>query len=192
MDAVAEMIRTGALLRSGAINSELKNPRIRKINAGLEFILAWSDQAEKGVGDIVITQADIREIQLAKAAFYAGARILMKRRGVVERDVDRVYLAGAFGSYIDKWSAKVIGLYPDIPLDRVKSVGNAAGSGAKQALISDERRRDAELIAENTHYLELTVAPEFKDEFISAMYFPHSDIDRFPSMKKLYKGFPRG
>jgi len=190
VDAVAQMFLAGVVLRSGNINPEIKTPRIRRTKNLLEFVIAWSDETEKDVGDIVVTQGDIREIQLAKAALYSGAKILMERRRVKEKDIERVYLAGAFGTYIDKLSAKVIGLYPDIPLDKVKSVGNAAGMGAKQALISREKREDAEIIAKRTNYLELTVAPEFKNEFISAMYLPHSKIDRFPSLRKTCEKLP--
>ncbi|MEM3421017.1 MAG: ASKHA domain-containing protein [Candidatus Hadarchaeum sp.] len=190
VDAVAQMFLAGVVLRNGNINPAIESPRIRRNQNMLEFVLVWENETEKGIGDIVITQRDIREIQLAKAALYSGAKILMKRRQVEEKNIDRVYLAGAFGTYIDKLSAKVIGLYPDIPLSKVKSVGNAAGMGAKQALISREKREDAEAIARNTRYLELTIAPEFNDEFISAMYFPHAKIDRFPSLRKKCEELP--
>lgn len=190
VDAVAQMFLAGVVLRNGNINPEIESPRIRRNQNMLEFVLAWENETEKGVGDIVITQRDIREIQLAKAALYSGAKILMKRRQIEEKDIERVYLAGAFGAYIDKLSAKVIGLYPDIPLSKVKSVGNAAGMGAKQALISKEKREDAEAIARNTRYLELTIAPEFNDEFIAAMYIPHAKIDRFPSLRKKCEELP--
>lgn len=190
VDALAEMFLAGALLRTGNINASIENQRIRRTKNGLEFVLVWADEAAKGVGDIVVTQGDVREIQLAKAAIYAGAKIMMERRRAEENDIERVYLAGAFGTYIDKFSAKVIGLYPDIAIDRVKSVGNAAGMGAKHALISREKREDAEDIAKKTNYLELTIAPQFKDEFIAAMYFPHSKIERFPSLRKACEKLP--
>lgn len=190
VDAIAQMFMAGVILRTGNINAEIKNPRIRRTQNKLEFVLAWADEAGKAVGDIVVTQGDVREIQLAKAAIYAGAKIMMERRLAEERDIDRVYLAGAFGTYIDKSSAKVMGLYPDIPLGKVKSVGNAAGMGAKHALISLEKREDAEVIAKKTNYLELTIAPAFKDEFIAAMYFPHANIDRFPSLRKTCEKLP--
>jgi uncharacterized 2Fe-2S/4Fe-4S cluster protein (DUF4445 family) len=190
VDAIAQMFMAGVVLRNGNINPEIKSPRVRRNKNMLEFVLAWENETEKGIGDIVVNQRDVREIQLAKAAIYSGAKILMERRNVREGDIKRVYLAGAFGTYIDKLSAKVIGLYPDIPLDKVKSVGNAAGMGAKQALISKEKRLDAEEIAKKTKYLELTIAPEFKDEFISAMYFPHAKIDRFPSLRKMCEKLP--
>ncbi|MGQ9788694.1 MAG: ASKHA domain-containing protein, partial [Candidatus Hadarchaeaceae archaeon] len=190
VDAVAQMFLAGVVLRNGNINPAIQSPRIRRNQNMLEFVLAWEKDTERGVGDIVITQRDIREIQLAKAALYSGAKILMKRRQIEEKDIERVYLAGAFGTYIDKLSAKVIGLYPDIPLSKVKSVGNAAGMGAKQALTSREKRKEAEAIARNTHYLELTIAPEFNDEFISAMYLPHAKIDRFPSLRKRCEELP--
>jgi uncharacterized 2Fe-2S/4Fe-4S cluster protein (DUF4445 family) len=189
VDAVAELFKAGVILRNGRINLKIEDPHLRTTKEGNEFILARGNETATGE-EIKITQKDIREVQLAKAAIYAGASILMERHGVGIREIDSLLLAGAFGSSIDKWSAKVIGLYPDVPLDRVKTVGNAAGAGAKQALISSKKRMDAEIIAKNVHYLELTIAPEFKDEFISAMYFPHSDINRFPSMRKLYEKLP--
>lgn len=190
VDVAAEMFKAGILLRNGNINKELETDRIRFTNEGPEFVVAWEDETAEDVGDIIITQGDIREIQLAKAAFYAGAKILMDERGVKEADVKRVYIAGAFGSYIDKASAKIIGLYPDFPLERVRSVGNAAGSGAQQALLSKEKRKDAMMIATKAEYIELTVAPNFQTEFISAMYFPHSDINRFPSLRDICENLP--
>lgn len=190
IDVTAEMFKAGVMLRNGVINKELKTDRIRIANGGPEFVVAWEKETAEGVGDIVMTQGDIREIQLAKAAFYAGAKLLMVNRKVKEEDVKRVYIAGAFGNYIDKANAKTIGLYPDFPLERVKSVGNAAGSGAQQALLSKEKRKDAINIAEKANYIELTIDPNFQFEYISAMYFPHSDINRFPSMKKICKNLP--
>lgn len=190
VDVVAEMFKAGVVLKNGVINKELGTDRIRVTDGGPEFIVAWEDETADGVGDIVITQSDVREVQLAKAAFYAGAKILMDRRGVREEDVKRAYIAGAFGNYIDKANAKTIGLYPDFPLERVKSVGNAAGSGAQQALLSREKRRDAMRIAKEANYIELTIDPDFQTEFIAAMHFPHSDINRFPSLKKLCENLP--
>ena len=190
VDVAAEMFKAGVMLRNGVINKEFKTDRIRITNEGPEFVIAWKDETAEGVGDIVLTQGDVREIQLAKAAFYAGAKILMDRRGVKEEDVKRVYIAGAFGNYIDKASAKTIGLYPDFPLEHVKSVGNAAGSGAQHALLSREKRKDAMRIAREADYVELTIAPNFQTEYISAMHFPHSDINRFPSLKKLCENLP--
>ena len=190
IDVTAEMFKAGVLLRTGVINKELKTGRIRIANGGPEFVVAWEKETAEGVGDIVMTQGDIREIQLAKAAFYAGAKLLMDNRKAKEEDIKRVYIAGAFGNYIDKANAKTIGLYPDFLLERVKSVGNAAGSGAQQALLSREKRKDAMNIAEKADYIELTIDPNFQSEYISAMYFPHSDINRFPSMKKICKNLP--
>jgi len=190
VDAIAEMFLAGVLTRTGNINADIKNQRIRRTKNVLEFVLAWADETAKGVGDLAITQGDVREIQLAKAAIYAGAKIMMKRRHAEEKDIERVYLAGAFGNYIDKVNAKIIGLYPDVPGDKVKSVGNAAGMGAKHALISRGKREEAEIIAKRTNYLELTIAPQFKDEFIAAMYLPHSKIERFPSLRKTCEKLP--
>ena len=185
VDAIAEMLKTGVVLPNGRINRELKHPRLRITEKGSNFVLAWGNETATGV-DITLTQSDVREIQLAKAAVYAGAFILMKRAGIAAKDLDALLLAGAFGSYMDKTSAKIIGLYPDMPLNRVRTVGNAAGAGARVALISKKARSEADRIAERARYVELTTAPEFKEEFMAAMHFPHSDMRRFPSLQKSY------
>jgi uncharacterized 2Fe-2S/4Fe-4S cluster protein (DUF4445 family) len=182
IDLIAAMLESGVISRTGAINLGLKSPRLRERDKIPEFVVEWSDKTEKGVGDIVITQKDIGEIQLAKAALYAGASVLMKRRGIEEKDIDRILLAGAFGSYTSKESSKIIGLYPDVPLNKVKTIGNGAGAGAIFSLLSGEKRKDAQMISESAHYVELTVTPGFEEELMSAMYLPHQDLRRFASV----------
>ena len=120
--------------------------------------------------DIVMSRADINEIQLAKGAMRAGIELLFEAAGVVASDVDEFVIAGAFGSYISVDAALAIGMFPDIPADRFHQVGNAAGIGAKQALLSTTRRAEAAEIAERVEYLELTVNERFQEEFLKAMY----------------------
>jgi uncharacterized 2Fe-2S/4Fe-4S cluster protein (DUF4445 family) len=129
-----------------------------------------------------VTQDDVRNIQLAKAALYTGCKLLMQRRGV--EHVDKIVLAGAFGSYIDPLHAMILGLYPDCALDKVYAVGNAAGDGARIALLSKARRREAAGLARRVEYIETAIDPDFQSEFVRAMHLPHM-TDTFPHLEEL-------
>jgi uncharacterized 2Fe-2S/4Fe-4S cluster protein (DUF4445 family) len=182
IDIIAEMFKNGIIDHSGRFNRRVETPRLRG-NGETEFIIAWSDETATGK-EIVVTQRDVREIQLAKGAIYTGCSILMRRKNIKEGDLDRVLIAGAFGSHINPQNAKIIGLIPDVPTRKIKFVGNTAIMGAKMALISKEARRDADEISKKVRYLELATDPEFKKEFLNAMLIPHKDLNRFPSVKK--------
>jgi uncharacterized 2Fe-2S/4Fe-4S cluster protein (DUF4445 family) len=155
--------------------------RLRWNGPKAEYVLASADQTTTG-REIVVTQDDVRNIQLAKAALYAGCKLLMRRRGV-ER-VDKIVLAGAFGSYIDPLRAMVLGLYPDCELPNVYPVGNAAGDGARIVLLSKARRAEAAQAARRVEYVETAVDPHFQDEFVNAMALPHK-TDAFPHLQEL-------
>jgi uncharacterized 2Fe-2S/4Fe-4S cluster protein (DUF4445 family) len=144
-----------------------------------EFILAYPNQTATG-RDIVVTQQDIRAIQLAKGALYAGTRLLMDHLGVDR--VDRIKLAGAFGSYIDPLHALILGLIPDCDLEHVKAVGNSAGDGARIALLNAGQRKVAEQAARAVQYVEIAVEPEFQTYFVNALALPHA-VDAFPHLK---------
>jgi uncharacterized 2Fe-2S/4Fe-4S cluster protein (DUF4445 family) len=120
---------------------------------------------------IAVTQNDVRAIQLAKAALYAGIRLLMDHAGI--ETVDEIRLAGAFGSQIDPFHAMVLGLVPDAPLDHVKAAGNAAGTGALIALLSAAARREIEGVVRRVEKIETAVEPRFQEHFVEAMAFPH-------------------
>jgi uncharacterized 2Fe-2S/4Fe-4S cluster protein (DUF4445 family) len=159
---------------------KLKSPRLRLDEGGLpEFVIARAPETAIG-HDIVICQKDIRAIQLAKGAMYSGAKIMMNRMGV--KKVDRVILAGAFGSYIDKMSAAVIGLFPDCAPKNIYAVGNAAGDGARIALLNVNKRDEADHWARRVEYIELTLEPDFNKIFTRALNFPHAE-DKFPHLK---------
>src|SRR6185503_1306469 len=155
--------------------------RIRRNGSKAEYILATADQTATG-REIVVTQDDVRNIQLAKGALYAGCKLLMRRRGV--EMVDKIVLAGAFGSYIDPLHAMVLGLFPDCALDKVYAVGNAAGDGARIVLLSKARRAEATLAARRVEYVETAIDPAFQDEFVGAMHLPHM-TDPFPHLDAL-------
>ncbi len=178
-DIAAQMFLAGIIDKGGRFNKKLDTPRYRIKNKEQEFVIAWSKETAIN-HDIVICQKDIRAIQLAKGALYSGARILMKKLGISK--IDKVILAGAFGSYIDKLSAATIGLFPDCDLERVYAVGNAAGDGARIALLDMDKRKEADIHARQVEYIELTVAPGFNQEFTRALFFPHQE-DMFPHLK---------
>ena len=188
IEVVAEMYKTGIIKKTGNFNTELNSPRLRKDENGqYEFVLAWKEETsiEK---DITVTLGDIRAIQLAKGALYTGCKILMKRHGITK--VDKVILAGAFGSYIDKEASMVMGMFPDCDLDKVVAVGNAAGDGARVALLSRKSREEANETARQIKYIELTVDPSFQTEFMEAMHFPHMK-DKFPHVQDILDKIPR-
>ena len=166
LDAVAQLHLAGVLDPSGKM---LSHQRVRENADGREFVLAGADERD-GAPDITLTQHDVRELQLAKGAIRTGIRALADASGHREEEIDRVIIAGAFGTYIDVQSAITIGMLPALPLDRFQQVGNAAGTGARLALISQAMRREALELAGRVHYLELARAPGFARNFAQAMY----------------------
>lgn len=168
VDAVAGMRAAGVIDLRGAFN-KVDSPRVREGEGGYEYVVAWRGETAAGT-DITITQADVRAVQLAKAAISAGTKILMDRMGVDR--VDRVLVAGSFGNYIDREKAAAIGMFPGCGTDRVAPVGNAAGDGASAFLLSGAKRREAVEVARLAEHVELSVDPGFQDAFLSGMDFP--------------------
>ncbi len=182
IDVTAELFKAGLLLADGRFCKEISCSRLRPDAQGkLEYVLAWAEESATRQ-DIVITQKDIRAIQLAKAALYAGITLLMRRLGI--NRIDSVTLAGAFGSYINVESALVLGLFPDCAVEQVQVVGNAAGEGAKQALFDRSKREEAARIARMVEFVETAVDPNFSTTFADAMYFPHR-TDAFPHIQPI-------
>jgi len=183
IDAIAEMFKHGIINNRGRFNPNIETPRLRRGYDGWEFVIAWRDETMTG-REITVTQKDITEIQLAKAAIYSGCSILMKRRKFREEDIDVLFIAGAFGNYVNPENAKIIGLIPDIPTEKIRFVGNTAIAGAKMALISKEVRDVAEYLARVIRYHELAADADFNSEFLNALLIPNRIIERFPSVKK--------
>lgn len=181
LDVVAEMFRTGILDGRGRFKRGLETQRVREEETGPEYVIAWAKETSIG-RDITISLKDIRQIQLAKGALYVAARTLLKAVGL-ERP-DKLILAGGFGNYIDKTKAMVIGLIPDLPLEDVYAVGNAAGDGARIALLNVEKRHEASEVARSVRRYELPTDPEFQNQFMLAMNFPHM-TDPFPHIAHL-------
>ncbi len=189
IEVVVEMVLAGIVLPDGRFNPDQRHEE-RVVWQGPKpaYVLATGEQTANG-RPLLVTQDDVRAIQLAKAALYAGARLLMERLGV-ER-VERVVLAGAFGSYIDPPYAMALGLIPDCPLERVTAVGNAAGDGARIALLNRDKRQEAAAIARAVTYVETAVDPRFQDVFVAALPIPHAS-DAFPHLESaLGRALPR-
>jgi uncharacterized 2Fe-2S/4Fe-4S cluster protein (DUF4445 family) len=170
IDAVAELFRTGIVDSRGKFKKNLSSNRIREGENGWEYVVAWAEETSIG-RDIPMTQQDVRQIQLAKAALFVAARTLLKRSGL--QSPDKIILAGGFGSYIDKEKAMLIGLIPDCELDKVYAVGNAAGDGARIALLNVEKRNEIDSVTRRVERFELPVDPEFQNQFMLATSFPH-------------------
>ena len=183
LDVLAELYSSGVITKTGVFNKKaLKgHPRFRKNEDTRqpEFILAFKEESSIGK-DIVITQKDIRQIQLAKGALYAGCKLMMKRMGVEK--VDKVKIAGAFGTHVDRTKALVMGLFPDCKVENIFGVGNAAGDGCRAALLNVQKRVEANWCSRNVEYLELTVEPTFEQDFMEAMQLPHM-TDKFPNLE---------
>lgn len=170
IDAVAELFRVGIVDSRGKFKTELESKRVRKGESGWEYVIAWAEETSIG-RDIPMTQQDVRQIQLAKAALFVAARTLLKRSNL--QTPDKIILAGGFGSYIDKEKAMLIGLIPDCELDRVYAIGNAAGDGARIALLNVEKRNEIDKVTRQVERFELPTDPDFQNQFILATSFPH-------------------
>ena len=183
IEVVAEMFLAGILTADGrfAEQAAARSARVR-LQPGSrvsEYVLVDAERSATG-RPIVVTQNDVRAIQLAKGALYAGAKLLMKALDV--QQVDRILLAGAFGSYIDPLHAMVLGMIPDCDLARVHAVGNAAGDGARIALLNVQQRREAIRLAGWVEHVQTATAADFQDEFVAAMALPHAS-DSFPHLE---------
>ncbi|HIJ57221.1 MAG TPA: DUF4445 domain-containing protein [Deltaproteobacteria bacterium] len=182
LDLLAELYKAGIVTKSGRFNNKgHKSDRFRKNaeNGQPEFVLAWAEETSIDK-DIVITQKDVRQIQLAKGALYAGCKLMIRRMNV--ENVDKVKIAGAFGTHVDREKALIMGLFPDCEIEKIVSVGNAAGDGCRAALLNRKKREEADWVSRNVEYIELTVEPDFQQEFMEAMQIPHM-TDAFPHLK---------
>ncbi len=178
IEAIAEMFLAGIIDTDGVIDGAMAAKSERILADGRTFSYLLHD----GDVRIIISQNDVRQIQLAKAALYAGVKLLMDRLGIEK--VQRIRLAGAFGSHIDVKYAMVLGLIPDCVLEQVTSAGNAAGNGARIALMNANSRREVESLVHNVEKIETAVEPKFQEHFVLAMAFPHKS-DEFTELGKV-------
>ena len=178
LDAVAELLRRHVIDMKGRFQ-KIESNRLIEISGERAFILARNDETSTG-DPVVVTQKDIGEVQLAKAAIHAGCSVLLSRVGVNATDLRRLYIAGSFGNYVNPTSAKLLGLIPEVPTEIIEFVGNTAIAGAKMCLISAEMRAEAKAIGEEVRYIELGADPSFSKDFAASMYLPHQDASLYP------------
>lgn len=182
IDAISELFFSGVIDQRGKFVKDLKTDRIKGKTEGPEFVLYRGE-----LRDIVLTEVDIENVIRAKAALYAGVSLLLKEVGLSLDIVERVYIAGGFGNYLDVDKAIMIGMLPDLPREKFSFIGNTSIAGAYLCLLSEKMRREAEEIAAKMTYVELSVSHGFMDEYMSALFLPHTNIDLFPTAKEHYK-----
>jgi len=180
IDAIASLFQAGIIDRSGNLLPE-RSSRVHKQDGQLEFVLVPEERAEAG-RDIVVTQPDIENVLRAKAAIYAGAKILLESTQHRFDDIEQLFIAGGFGNYLDREKAITLGMIPDIPLERIRFVGNTSLIGAKMALLSTEAYERCFEIAKSATYYDLITYPNYYEEFMSAKFLPHTDLSLFPSV----------
>jgi uncharacterized 2Fe-2S/4Fe-4S cluster protein (DUF4445 family) len=183
IDALAEMYLNGVIDQKGKIREEIGSKRIRRGESGLEYVLAW--RVESAINkEIVITEVDLDNLIRAKAAIYAGFSTLLSQMNMTFAEIEKLYIAGGFGRYIDIERAITIGMLPDLPVDKFQFLGNTSIMGAYYALLCDRLRHEAEEIARKMTYIELSVSRSFMDEYLSALFLPHTDLSAFPTVNK--------
>ncbi|MBI2863638.1 MAG: DUF4445 domain-containing protein [Chloroflexi bacterium] len=188
ISAVAEMFVTGILDKSGkmqvdGVRARMRNPqRLRSGDHGYEYVLVFAEQSGTGE-DIVLTEVDVDNLVRTKGAIFAGITSLVEGVGVTLTDIEQVLIGGAFGQHISVEQAIQIGLLPDLPWDKFKFLGNTSALGAFNALLSREARVKTDEIAGRMTYLELIADNSFMNEFMSALFLPHTDLDAFPAVK---------
>ncbi len=181
IDAISEMFLTGVIDQKGKLVRQRKTDRIREGEDGFEFVFSREGK------DVALTEADIENIIRAKAAIYAGVALLLKEVGFGLDAVERVYIAGGFGNYLNVERAIILGMLPDLPRDKFSFLGNASVTGAYLCLLSESLRREAEEVASKMTYMELSASRGFMDEYLSALFLPHTDIGLFPTVAALMK-----
>jgi len=179
---VAELLRVGCIDRTGRFVPEVCGARLSGEGGQAEFVVLPGSGTALG-RDIVITEADIASFIRAKGAIYTAAEALLRHTGLDFTDIRRVYVAGGFGNYLDVPKAIRIGLLPDLPIERFKFIGNGSLQGAKMALLSRQAFDVMEKrIAPNMTHFELSVDPQFMNEYTGSLFLPHTNIEKFPSV----------
>lgn len=183
IDLIAEMFRNNIIDPTGKFQSDSENPRIRQREEESEFVLSFAKESHTGE-DIVFTETDIANVIKSKAAVLSAAKVLIESVGIDFQKLDRIFVAGGFGNHLNIQNAITIGLLPDIPEEKIHFIGNSSLNGARIALLSKHALEEATFTAKKMTYFELSVNPRFMDEFIAAMFLPHTNINLYPSVTR--------
>lgn len=179
---VATMFEMGVIDNRGKFNRDLATPRLRKNDGIMEYVLAWKNETQID-RDIALTEPDIDNLIRAKGAIYSGTMTLIEEVGLHMNDIERIYLAGGFGSYVDLEKAMVIGLLPEKNPDRIRFIGNGSLMGAKMSALTNRIRKDVVYVTRKMTNFELSETPSFMDHYVAALFLPHTDMDHFPKLK---------
>jgi uncharacterized 2Fe-2S/4Fe-4S cluster protein (DUF4445 family) len=179
---VAVMFEMEIINNQGKFNRQLNTPRIREKEGVWEYVLAWRDETRID-RDVVLTEIDIENLIRAKGAIYSGFMTLLTEIGMGIQDIERIILAGGFGSYVDLEKAMTIGLLPEIELERITYVGNGSLMGAKMSSLTNCIRRDVVEVTRKMTNFELSETISYKDNYVAALFLPHTDMDQFPKLK---------
>ncbi|HUV78453.1 MAG TPA: ASKHA domain-containing protein [Desulfobacterales bacterium] len=182
----ATMFELGVIDNRGKFNRDLDTPRIRETDGIFEYVLAWKDETEIG-RNIALTEPDLDNLIRAKGALYSGCMTLLEEVGLTMQDIDRIYLAGGFGSYVDLEKAMAIGLLPEIDPDRIRFIGNGSLMGAKMSSLTNRIRKDVVEVTKRMTNFELSETPSFMDNYVAALFLPHTDMDQFPKLKARFE-----
>lgn len=190
IDIPGEFLKKGIIDRSGKFVGKVNKggfPLLRKNEDGeFEFVIVRAGDSATG-SDIVITEADIENLMRSKGAVFLGIQVLLQEMSKEFKDIEKVYISGGFGTFLDIEKAIMIGLLPDLPKEKFMFIGNSAITGAKLCMISREARDKSKEIAGIMTYIELSVNPKFMNEYTSTLFLPHTNIELFPSVKKILK-----
>jgi len=186
---LSETFLTGILDKAGNVNLTLPTPRVREGAHGAEYVVAWGTETESGQ-DIVLSRVDIDNLLRAKAAIYAGFTVLADQVGIPLETVAKVQVGGSFGKYINVEKAVQIGLLPDVAWDQFEFLGNTSVKGAYMALLDWRKRQQIADIANRMTYIELSADNTFYEAFTSALFLPHTDVSKFPSVQAALQKTP--
>ena len=179
---VAVMFEMGVINNQGKFDRELETKRIRSREGVWEYVLAWRDETQID-RDIVLTEIDIENLIRAKGAIYSGCMTLLEEVGMSMADIEQIYLAGGFGSYVDLEKAMVIGLLPETDSDKVTYIGNASLLGARMAALTNRLRQDVVNVTRMMTNFELSETASYMDHYVAALFLPHTDLNQFPKLK---------
>jgi uncharacterized 2Fe-2S/4Fe-4S cluster protein (DUF4445 family) len=182
IDLLAEFLKAGIIDKNGKFKLDKKNNRIRDGELGKELVIAKKEDLNLDF-DIVITEADIDNLKRAKAAIFSAASVMMRHMGLDFSKLEQIFIAGGFGTCLDIEKSIVIGLLPDVPREKFRFIGNSSLVGARQILLSSDAFNKAQTIAQKMTYFELSADSSYMDEYMAALFFPHTDKKRFPSVK---------
>ncbi|MDI6703119.1 MAG: ASKHA domain-containing protein [bacterium] len=186
IDTLAELLMNKIISQNGKFNEDLKTKRVRKKEGGFEYVICWKDENDLD-HDIVLTEVDIDNLMRAKAAIYAGISLLLEKLELTLSDISKIIISGNFGQYIDLRNAHIIGLFPEVSLDRFEYIGNGSLLGARLCSFSKDMLNQTREIANSVTNIELSDNPRFYDEYLQALFLPHTNMEEFPGVSEKLK-----